>query len=113
MNTGGYADLGMLRIRVLGELEAVADADVVAAPESRRAWALLGWLALNPGQHSRSVVAAVLWPDVLDSSALQSLRSALWSLRRAVGPAASAVSPCRSNCSCFWVKASPERRPSA
>ena len=59
--------------------------------ESRRAWALLGWMALNPGPHERSVVAATLWPDVLDSSARTSLRSALWSLRRALGPAAAAV----------------------
>ncbi len=81
----------MLGLRVLGELEAAVDGKVIAPSESRRAWALLGWLALNPGRHPRSVVAATLWPDVLDSSALQSLRSALWSLRRALGPAAAAV----------------------
>ena len=81
----------MLGLRVLGDLEAEVDGKVIAPSESRRAWALLGWMALNPGRHPRSVVAATLWPDVLDSSALQSLRSALWSLRRALGPAAAAV----------------------
>ncbi len=81
----------MLRVRVLGELEAEVDGKVIAPSESRRAWALLGWMALNPGRHPRSVLAATLWPDVLDSSALTSLRSALWSLRRALGPAAAAV----------------------
>ncbi len=81
----------MLRIRVLGQLEAEVDGNVIEPSESRRAWALLGWMALNPGQYPRSVVAATLWPDVLDSSALQSLRSALWSLRRALGAAAVAV----------------------
>lgn len=81
----------MLTVRVLGALEAEVDGKVIAPSESRRAWALLGWMALNPGRHPRSVVAATLWPDVLDSSALQSLRSALWSLRRALGQAAEAV----------------------
>ena len=81
----------MLRVRVLGRLEADWDGSGVAPSESRRAWALLGWMALNPGPHERSVVAATLWPDVLDSSARTSLRSALWSLRRALGPAAAAV----------------------
>lgn len=81
----------MLWVRVLGELEAEVDGKVIAPSESRRAWALLGWMALNPGRHPRSVVAATLWPDVLDSSALTSLRSALWSLRRALGPAAAAL----------------------
>jgi DNA-binding SARP family transcriptional activator/tetratricopeptide (TPR) repeat protein len=81
----------MLGIRVLGQLEAEVDGNVIKPSESRRAWALLGWMALNPGLYPRSVVAATLWPDVLDSSALQSLRSALWSLRRALGSSAAAV----------------------
>jgi len=81
----------MLHVRVLGRLEADWDGSGVSPPESRRAWALLGWMALNPGLHERSVVAAILWPDVLDSSARSSLRSALWSLRRSLGPAAAAV----------------------
>src|ERR1700746_547893 len=81
----------MLGIRVLGQLEAEVDGNVIKPSESRRAWALLGWMALNPGPYPRSVVAATLWPDVLDSSALQSLRSALWSLRRALGAAGAAV----------------------
>ena len=37
-------------------------------PASRRAWSLLAWLALHPGEHPRSAVAAAFWPDVLDSS---------------------------------------------
>jgi DNA-binding SARP family transcriptional activator/tetratricopeptide (TPR) repeat protein len=49
---------------------------------------LLGWLALRSGPHSRSRLAALLWPDVLDASARASLRSVLWALRGAFGPAA-------------------------
>ena len=81
----------MLRVRVLGRLEVDWDGTGVGPSESRRAWALLGWMALNRGLHERSVVAATLWPDVLDSSARTSLRSALWSLRRALGAGAAAV----------------------
>ena len=81
----------MLRVRVLGRLEADWDGTGVGPSESRRAWALLGWMALNHGLHERSVVAATLWPDVVDSSARTSLRSALWSLRRALGAGAAAV----------------------
>ena len=57
----------------------------VVPPPGRRAWSLLGWLALHPGEHARGSVAARFWPDVLDSSARASLRSALWELRRALG----------------------------
>jgi DNA-binding SARP family transcriptional activator/tetratricopeptide (TPR) repeat protein len=75
----------MLCIRLIGGVAVEADGEPIPAPASRRAWALLGWLALHPGPHSRAKVAARLWPDVLDSSARQSTRSALWSLRQALG----------------------------
>src|SRR5215212_1435770 len=76
----------MLRARLLGELRVDVDGRPVAPPASRRAWSLLGWLALHPGEHPRGAVAACFWPDVLDSSARASLRSAAWALRRALGP---------------------------
>ena len=41
----------MLRVRLLGELQAEVDGGAVAMPASRRAWALLAWLALHPGEH--------------------------------------------------------------
>ena len=41
---------------------------------------------LHPGAHPRGELAARFWPDVLDSSARASLRSAVWALRRALGP---------------------------
>ena len=76
----------MLRVRLLGELEVHVGTRLVPTPASRRAWALLGWLALHPGEHPRGTLAARFWPDVLDSSARASLRSAAWNLRRALGP---------------------------
>src|SRR5439155_1551302 len=61
------------------------DGEPVPPPNGGRARALLAWLALHPGMHSRAELAARFWPDVLDSSARASLRSAMWSLRRARG----------------------------
>src|SRR3954468_3739425 len=80
----GYA-CRVLRVRLLGELQADLDGLPVTPPASRRAWGLLAWLALHPGEHARGSVAAHFWPDVLDSSARASLRSALWELRRVLG----------------------------
>ena len=82
------AERELLKIRVLGPLEVELGGRRVPPPASRRSWALLGLLALTPGPRPRSVVAATLWPDVLDASARASLRSATWALRRALGPAA-------------------------
>ncbi len=81
--------MATLQVRLLGELGAEFDGTAVTLPTSRRACALLAWLALRPGPHSRSRLAALLWPDVLDASARASLRSALWALRAALGPTAS------------------------
>src|SRR3954449_1489095 len=75
----------MLRVSLLGELQAEVEDRPVTPPASRRAWSLLGWLALHPGEHPRGAVAARFWPDVLDASARASLRSAAWALRRALG----------------------------
>ena len=75
----------MLRLRLLGELNIEVDGEPVEPPTSRRARAVLAWLALEPGLHSRSRLAARFWPDVLDESARTSLRSALSALRRSLG----------------------------
>jgi DNA-binding SARP family transcriptional activator len=75
----------MLRIHAIGGFRVeVGEEDRTPAAFDRGA-ALLAWLALNPGLHPRSSVAARFWPDVLDESARASLRSALWGLRRQLG----------------------------
>ena len=66
----------MLRVppaRRACELEPDGD-DACAPPRSRRARALLAWLAAHPGAHARGELAARFWPDVLDESARASLR---------------------------------------
>jgi DNA-binding SARP family transcriptional activator/tetratricopeptide (TPR) repeat protein len=77
----------MLTIRVIGELEVRLAGTKVELPASRRARALLGWLAVHPGRHARPRLAGLFWPDVLDASARASLRSAIWALRSTLGPA--------------------------
>ena len=76
----------MLRARVLGDLTIELDESELEPPASKRARALLGFLALDRRMHARSSVAPRFWPDVLDESARTSLRSALSALRRALGP---------------------------
>src|SRR3954453_22886898 len=75
----------MLRVRLFGGMAVEIDGDPVPPPDGGRARALLAWLALHPGMHSRAELAARFWPDGLDSSARGSLRSAMWALRRALG----------------------------
>ncbi|HEV2060205.1 MAG TPA: AAA family ATPase, partial [Solirubrobacteraceae bacterium] len=77
----------MLRVRLLGELTVEVDGQRVEVP-SGRTRSLFAWLALRRGSHRRSEVAARFWPDILDTSARASLRTAVWALRKALGPAA-------------------------
>src|SRR3954452_5810232 len=74
-------------MRLFGGLALEAERVALPLPERRRARSLLGWLALHPGLHPRSEVAARFWPDVLDSSARKSLRTELVAVRRALGAA--------------------------
>ncbi|MFN8201945.1 MAG: AAA family ATPase [Solirubrobacteraceae bacterium] len=81
----------MLQVRLFGKLELTVGDTTLPLPPSRRACELLAWLALHPGEHPRGIVAATFWPDVLDTSARASLRSAAWSARKALGPAGDAL----------------------
>src|SRR5580698_6535997 len=76
----------MLEIKVIGELEIIVAGKTAELPPSRRSRALLGWLAVHPGRHTRSRLAGLLWPDAQEASARASLRSAMWALRPALGP---------------------------
>jgi DNA-binding SARP family transcriptional activator len=85
----------MLRLTLIGGLQIEVDGEDRTPPRVDRPAALLAWLALTPGTHARGSVAARFWPDVLDSSALASLRSATWSLRRLLGPQAAVLAATR------------------
>src|SRR4051812_47619421 len=62
-----------------------SDGEPREPPARRHGQLLLAYLALHPGLHGRGELARLLWPDVLESSARSSLRSALSSVRRAIG----------------------------
>ncbi len=81
----------VLTVTVLGRMGVERDGVELPPPASRRAWSLLAYLALHPGPQARGELAARFWPDVLDSSARASLRSAIWSLRKALGPGAEEI----------------------
>lgn len=59
------------------------------APLGHKSLALLAFLALEPGRHSRDEVMALLWGDYPEEKARASLRQALTHLRDAVGDALS------------------------
>ncbi len=82
----------LVDIRVFGGLACELDGRAIELPRSRRARAVLGLLAVQPGPHPRARVAGLFWPEVAEASARASLRSAVWALRHALGPdAADAV----------------------
>jgi DNA-binding SARP family transcriptional activator/tetratricopeptide (TPR) repeat protein len=78
----------MFEVRLAGGWQLRMNGTELALPASKRARAVLAYLAVNPGSHPRRRLAARFWPDVLDESARASLRVALTELRQALGPAA-------------------------
>jgi len=77
-----------LTLNTLGRLEIRWGDRPVTDLRSRKEQALLVYLALNPGAHSRSRLAGLLWGDLPEEHARRNLRHALWSLRRHLGPQA-------------------------
>ncbi|HEX4705494.1 MAG TPA: AAA family ATPase [Pseudonocardiaceae bacterium] len=82
----------MLRLWLCGRVAGEFDGVPVPMPAGDRARALVGWLALHPGPHTRTSLAARLWPDTPEASARASLRTAIWSVRQTFsGPVADRV----------------------
>lgn len=76
----------VVTVSLLGELSVQAGGRPLPLPAPPQGPALLGWLALHPGEHDRGPLAALLWPEMAQSGARTALRSAVWALRRALGP---------------------------
>jgi len=74
----------MLRARLFGGLAVEIDGQALPDVPGLRPRALLAYLLMRPGPHPRARLAGVFWPDVLDTSARASLRSALWTVRGAL-----------------------------
>lgn len=76
-----------VRIRLLGGLHVALPSGQSFTVTSRKAKALLAYLAATPGAvHPRAKVAALLWEDSPEERARTSLRQALRALRAAFGP---------------------------
>src|SRR5207344_2977142 len=74
----------MLGARLFGGLAVELDGRPIGPIPGLKPRSLLAWLLLHPGTHPRARLAGRFWPDVLDTSARASLRSALWTVRAAL-----------------------------
>ncbi|WP_217912818.1 AAA family ATPase [Miltoncostaea marina] len=80
----------MLRARLFGGLAVWVDDRRMPEIGGVKPRSVLAYLLLNPGPHPRSRLAGRFWPDVLETSARGSLRSALWAIRAALDAAGGA-----------------------
>jgi DNA-binding SARP family transcriptional activator len=74
--------MSRLSLMLFGGFRAEVDGRPIALPKKARA--LLAYLALSPGPHSRTRLAALLWGASGDEQARNSLRQALYLIRRAL-----------------------------
>src|SRR5712692_9937119 len=84
--------MGLLRLAVLGPPEAFHDGSRLTFA-LRKAQALLLYLAVEGGMHSRSKLAAFLWPDGAPHDARTALRNAIALLRTLLADSDSSASP--------------------
>ncbi len=54
--------------------------------DTSKATAVLAYLALSPGRHSRERVSGIIWSDYTQTRAFANLRRTLWSIRTAATP---------------------------
>ncbi len=73
----------MLELWLLGRAQATLDGSPLRVA-TRKAFALLSYLAVQGGTHHRDTLACMLWPDQDQAQALASLRQAVYTLRRGV-----------------------------
>jgi DNA-binding SARP family transcriptional activator/tetratricopeptide (TPR) repeat protein len=74
-----------LRIALLGPPRVERDGAPIEV-DTRKAIALLAYLALHPERHGRDAMAGLLWPDYDQEHARGALRRTLSTLNKAVGP---------------------------
>src|SRR2546426_12830965 len=84
--------MSRLMLRLLGGFEVLTGPGEPLAVPTRKAQALLAYLALTPDQmHPRDKLAALLWGDRTPASARNSLRQTLFVLRKALDSEARAT----------------------
>src|SRR5204862_4703748 len=84
--------MSLLRLAVLGTPEVFHNESRLTF-SLRKAQALLLYLAVEGGMHSRSKLAALLWPDSEPQDARKALRNAIALLRRLLTDADSVDPP--------------------
>ena len=72
------------KLKVLGALQ-LEHAGAMVEFETRKATAILVYLAMTAQNHSRDKLAALLWPEYEQSRARTYLRRALWMLKKGIG----------------------------
>lgn len=101
----------IIRLRLIGAVEAVDSAGRNVLPHSRLSHALISYLALNAGKWvTRANIAKLLWEDVSEKPARANLRQTLHELRRSLGPLYPEVietdrKRIRLRCENIWVDA--------
>ncbi|MCB0222151.1 MAG: hypothetical protein KDI02_00530 [Anaerolineae bacterium] len=82
-----------LALNFLGAFAVSVEGQPLTRFRSDKVRALLAYLALEPARsHPRQALAALLWPEVTDKQALQSLRTALYYLRQTLDRTAPGLS---------------------
>jgi predicted ATPase/DNA-binding SARP family transcriptional activator len=73
-----------LALHLLGPPQIQLD-DTSLTLERRKGTALLAYLAVEGGRHTRASLSALLWPDQEGSKAYKNLRQILWELQQSMG----------------------------
>ena len=73
-----------LALHLLGPPKLEIDGSPITA-DRRKAIALLAYLVLNRGRHTRDFLSALLWPEYDQSKAFTNLRHVLWETQQAIG----------------------------
>src|SRR5262245_35228715 len=77
--------MGRLILTLLGGFRARLDSGIPLALPTRKAQALLAYLAIPPGSlHPRDKLASLLWGSTLETTARTSLRQTLYALRKSL-----------------------------
>ena len=73
-----------LALHFLGSPSIQLDNETITL-ERRKALALIAYLAVERGSHSRESLSALLWPDYSQSSAFKNLRQIRWDIQKTIG----------------------------
>ncbi|MEM7129461.1 MAG: BTAD domain-containing putative transcriptional regulator [Chloroflexota bacterium] len=74
--------MARLSISLFGSMQVLLDNIPVSGFASKKAQALLAYLAVEKRPHNRDELAALFWPDYINTSARTNLRSSLANVRR-------------------------------